>query len=86
LALQGAQDRLATEHRGLITAAYLGAMLTHCDPAKAPKLDEIIGEADPASQTPDIDPNEDTRANARAWIAVVDGMNGSKPSEEEADA
>jgi hypothetical protein len=74
LALQGAQARVAAEAKVLITAAYLAGMLTHCDPNKAPKLEDILGEEPAAKRASEPSSPSEARANARAWMAFLNGM------------
>lgn len=73
----------------LLTAGYLAGMLTHCDPKKAPKLEDIIGP-EPGAAKPDQpaeteDPQATARANAKAWIAFMDGMNGARAKRRKAE-
>lgn len=68
-----------------ITVGYLTAMLSQCDPAKAPSLDEILGdhEGDAGTEQQSVLEDEDPRANVRAWMAALGGAKMVKSSEEQ---
>lgn len=80
--------RAAGDARALITSAYLAGMLTHCDPEKAPSLDEILGESEAETDNDNqvSDEGEDPRANVRAWMAALGGAKPVQSEEGEANA
>lgn len=75
LVLLGVAAQVEAQCRLQITVGYLTAMLSQCDPAKAPKLDELLGdtEIEAASDFEHVPEQEDPRDNVRAWMAALGG-------------
>lgn len=87
LVLLGVADQVDAQCRLQITVGYLTAMLSQCDPAKAPKLEQLLGdtEVEANSDFEHVPEQEDPRDNVRAWMAVLGGAKAvpAEPATEE---
>lgn len=89
LVLLGVADKIDAQCRLQITVGYLTAVLSQCDLAKAPTLEDLLGDSDSATAANDaakpVPEQEDPRDNVRAWIAALGGATTKPESEEESD-
>lgn len=52
----------------------MAGLLTHWDPQKFPSLEDMLGEREHGEAAPPVE-DEEPRANAAAWIAVMNSWN-----------
>lgn len=87
LVLLGDGARVEQEWRQAMTVGYLTALLSQCDPEKAPSLEELLGDVEPNQPAPaHVPEQEDPRGNVLAWVFALGAVEKPPKSEIEEES